>query len=57
MIDTIIVGVIVAIALFFFIRRMVRTFTAKTPTCGCSGCGGSACSSGSKDAPSCCSRH
>ncbi|MEF2230666.1 MAG: FeoB-associated Cys-rich membrane protein [Pseudodesulfovibrio sp.] len=56
MTDIIIVGVIVAIALLFFVRRIVRTFTAKTPSCGCSGCGGSGCPSGGRNAPSCCSR-
>jgi len=57
MTDTIIVGVIVAIALIFFVRRIVRTFTAKTPSCGCSGCGGSCGSSGDKSKSSCCSHH
>ena len=57
MTDSIIVGAIIAVALFFFIRRIVRTFTAKTPSCGCTGCGASGCPSGGKSDSPCCDRH
>ncbi|WP_319467431.1 FeoB-associated Cys-rich membrane protein [uncultured Pseudodesulfovibrio sp.] len=45
MIDTILVGFIVAIAAFFVGRKLYRQFTAKTPFCGCSGCGQNSCCS------------
>ncbi|EGB14002.1 hypothetical protein DND132_0787 [Pseudodesulfovibrio mercurii] len=51
MLDTIIVGAIVAVAAFFVGRRLLRSFSAKHPSCGCSGCGQSGSCSGMKDGP------
>jgi hypothetical protein len=51
MLDTIIVVAIVAIAAFFVGRRILRSFTAKQPGCGCGGCGQSGSCSGIKDSP------
>ncbi|WP_207259711.1 FeoB-associated Cys-rich membrane protein [Desulfovibrio sp. Huiquan2017] len=51
MLDTIIVGAIIAIAAFFVGRRLLRSFTAKQPSCGCGGCGQSGSCSGAKDGP------
>jgi len=51
MLDTIIVVAIIAVAAYFVGRRLFRTFTAKQPSCGCSGCGQSGSCSGSKDGP------
>jgi hypothetical protein len=51
MFDTIIVVAIVAVAAFFVGRKILRTFTARQPACGCSGCGQSCSCSGIKDSP------
>ncbi|WP_320042348.1 FeoB-associated Cys-rich membrane protein [uncultured Desulfobacter sp.] len=37
----ILVGLIVAVAFFYMIRRMIKAFKGQ-PSCGCGGCGGCA---------------
>lgn len=51
MLDTILVIAIVAIAALYVGRRLYRQFSAKTPSCGCSGCGQARQCGSIKDAP------
>lgn len=58
MFDTIIVVAIVAVAAYYVGRRLLKPFTSKQASCGCSGCGQSGSCGGSikdgPDRPGCC---
>jgi hypothetical protein len=53
MLDSLIVGAIIVVAALFVGRRLYKQFTAKTPGCGCAGCGGNCSTEDNATTPSC----